>query len=442
MEGSIGKMRQELDVLIRSVSVKLEQAQKVIVLVTNNRMREFGTMEKAFKGWRNIIWQNIAKENLKISWGATMGKLVRKMHHDFLMPWVLKAVFRNWANARGKSKFGKPKREDGSTTYGADGREEFGKLTCILPKTFFNPNFTYENMEAVEVDMEEMQRMHERVLGKTLNCYRAQMSELKEVIAQHQAQADDNQGRMALSRRYPTASLLMGGAGGPGGSGSASGFSGGGSSSTKDPLARAQTRSTESALRDAIDAFSTYDPAFPKQQSLEFRTERLVAYARRVMQENENLHAKLALTEKQRDRVLALRMNTELGPNTSTTRSQLLDDTLLREKLANAEAARDEAQLDLVRAKQQLVTVQQMHQLAFLKMLQQMVDMRSKVADQLPYNPVVEQCDLVLQQLERQGGLFAVGQEKAQVLPGRIGWRKFLYASWHFFRLFRDENVR
>lgn len=56
-----------------------------------------------------------------------------------------------------------------------------------------------------------------------------------------------------------------------------------------------------------------------------------------------------------------------------------------------------------------------MHQLAFLRMLQQMVDMRSKVSDQLPYNPVVEQCDLIMRQLEDQGGLFAVGQEKAQV---------------------------
>ena len=43
------------------------------------------------------------------------------------------------------------------------------------------------------------------------------------------------------------------------------------------------------------------------------------------------------------------------------------------------------------------------------------VDMRSKVKDQLPYNPVVEQVDLILKQLEMQGGLFAVGQEKAQV---------------------------
>lgn len=77
------------------------------------------------------------------------------------------------------------------------------------------------------------------------------------------------------------------------------------------------------------------------------------------MQENENLHAKLALTEKQRDRVLGLRMNTELGPTQGATRSQLMDDALLREKLATAEAQRDEAQLDLTRAKQQLVTVQQ-----------------------------------------------------------------------------------
>ena len=68
-------------------------------------------------------------------------------------------------------------------------------------------------------------------------------------------------------------------------------------------MARQQGRSTQAALRDALEVFSARDPAFPQQQSLEFRTERLVAYCRLLMQENENLHAKMALTEKQRDRV-------------------------------------------------------------------------------------------------------------------------------------------
>ena len=96
--------------------------------------------------------------------------------------------------------------------------------------------------------MEEMQRKHERILGKTLNCYRTQMEELRSVIAQRQDQADDAHGQLAVARRR----------------------------GREQELPRNQSRSSEAALRDALEVFSTYDPALPKQQSLEFRTERLV----------------------------------------------------------------------------------------------------------------------------------------------------------------------
>lgn len=139
-------------------------------------MRQFGLIEKSFKAWRNTIWQRYDEEKMKSSWGYTMGKLVRKMHSDLLMPWVLKATFRNWANCRGKSRFGKngavknskkkknvpsnasegsehfplspPNRSGGISSYGVE-REEFGNITCILPKCFFNPNHEYKS--AVEV---------------------------------------------------------------------------------------------------------------------------------------------------------------------------------------------------------------------------------------------------------------------------------------------------
>lgn len=34
------------------------------------------------------------------------------------------------------------------------------------------------------------------------------------------------------------------------------------------------------------------------------------------------------------------------------------------------------------------------------------------MAEHLPYNPVVEQCDLILGQLHERGGLLVVGSEK------------------------------
>ena len=81
------------------------------------------------------------------------------------MPWVLKATFRNWANVRGKASFGKAKSTSGNTVFGTKA-DEFGNITCILPKSFFNPHHKYESMQAVEVDMEDMQKKHERILGR------------------------------------------------------------------------------------------------------------------------------------------------------------------------------------------------------------------------------------------------------------------------------------
>ena len=46
-----------------------------------------------------------------------------------------------------------------------------------------------------------MQRKHERILAKTLNCYRQQMEELANAVSSRQKDADDNQGRLAAAAR-------------------------------------------------------------------------------------------------------------------------------------------------------------------------------------------------------------------------------------------------
>ena len=76
------------------------------------------------------------------------------------------------------------------------------------------------------------------------------MEELKNVLALRQEQADNERSRAALARRR----------------GGQSGSSGEGM------FSKPMGRSSEVALKDAVDVFSTYDPAFPKQQSLEVTT--------------------------------------------------------------------------------------------------------------------------------------------------------------------------
>ena len=51
IEGNVGKMRSELDALIQSVALKLEHAQNIIILVTNNKIRNYWGLSMAFKGW-------------------------------------------------------------------------------------------------------------------------------------------------------------------------------------------------------------------------------------------------------------------------------------------------------------------------------------------------------------------------------------------------------
>ena len=72
------------------------------------------------------------------------------------------------------------------------------------------------------------------------------MEELKNVLALRQEQADNERSRAALARRR-----------------------GGQSSGSEGMFSKPMGRSSEVALKDAVDVFSTYDPAFPKAQSLE-----------------------------------------------------------------------------------------------------------------------------------------------------------------------------
>lgn len=246
-------------------------------------------------------------------------------------------------------------------------------------------NYSYDDIQQIHMDMEDMQHHHERILAKTLKCYREQIDNLKNAVALRDAGG---------SGAVPGAGGIGVGGSDLENSNTIGGF--------KNP------RSIEAAFRDASEVFNADDPSFAKQQSIEFRLERLVTYSRRMMQENESLNNKINIVTKQRDRVLALKMK---GEDNMAQRHPMMDEFVLRERLAKAEAERDVLKQDLTRTRQQLYAVKEVTQLNFIKTLQKLVDEKSGIMDLLPRNPVFAQADSILKSLDSHQALFPVYEE-------------------------------
>ncbi len=203
-------------------------------------------------------------------------------------------------------------------------------ISNILPRSYYKEHYKMEDLHEIHRDFEDMQLHHERILAKTLDCYRSHVTELERVIrAGGVNKVGSGGGRMPGNHSMPGFNAdTMGQHPGQIHNGTTTdmGMSGG----NWDPKnwltvpIQETVRSAERAFLDVQRSFRVAGPAQRKgsgpvrggngpnvqaqrHESLMFRMERLAIYGRHMLLENARLHKKVNLLERQRDRVLALR---------------------------------------------------------------------------------------------------------------------------------------
>ncbi|CAD7944928.1 unnamed protein product [Amoebophrya sp. A120] len=392
VETSVGAMRGEIEEIVENVALRMEQAQSVVEMAISNQLSQRVRRKITFHAWLNVVHRRVELQDLGKRAGVFVGDQVAK-HKK---PTLLKLAFREWQR---NGRLEKYKNSDLQSTNNAF------NISSILPKNFYqhkeNNGYVigdggYGSVEDCLDDMEDMQRHHERILVKTLRTYRDQMSSLKQAFqaAQQEAQAAASRG----------------------------GRSGGGS------LAQ-QLRSVE-GVYDAAER-AQENPVYAREQSMEFRLERLVTYARRLLQENDLLTSKMQLVTKQRDRVLALRM---MGATSSSglrgmssvmsegatdlqtaggaggdasklreTTGPVLDELVIREKLAVIENERDALKLENAELKSNALKQKSEYQLQFLQAMQKLIDSKSQLGEE--DNPVFKHADALIRELGMASGV-------------------------------------
>ena len=61
-------------------------------------------------------------------------------------------------------------------------------ITSILPESYWQKSYTFSDINRIHLDMEDMQKQHEKIMYKTLQCYKHQMAEMARALkmAQHE----------------------------------------------------------------------------------------------------------------------------------------------------------------------------------------------------------------------------------------------------------------
>jgi len=388
VETSVGAMRGEIEEIIENVAVRMEQAQHVVELATANQLSQRVRKKIMLRAWRGFL---LRKKKLA-DFGRRAGVFVGDQIERNVAPALLHLTFREWNRCRKSAKFSASDLTVGNVF----------NISSILPRRYYDEQGHqqglgtngngYNGVTECLSDMGEMQKHHERILVKTLRTYRTQMTELKAAFAQAQEEA-------SLARQTRAAT----------------------SQSTQMSTAgSSQLRTVSGAYNAAAVAVVSEDPAAPRVASLEFRMERLVTYARRLLQENDMLSAKLQVTAKQRDRVLGLKMKALSGPDAASragedsgSSANLLDEAVIRERLALVENERDNLKVEIAELKQANGKQQQKARLDFLGMLQKLVDEKAAFGEE--DNVVFQHCAGLLEQFAEGE---AAEQEAADAAAG------------------------
>eukprot|EP00392_Amoebophrya_sp_AT5.2_P013554 g13683.t1 len=364
VETSVGAMRGEIEEIIENVAVRMEQAQHVVELATANQLSQRVRKKIMLRAWRGFL---LRKKKLA-DFGRRAGVFVGDQIERNVAPALLHLTFREWNRCRKSAKFSASDLTVGNVF----------NISSILPRRYYDEQGHqqglgtngngYNGVTECLSDMGEMQKHHERILVKTLRTYRTQMTELKAAFAQ----------------------------------------------------AQEELRTVSGAYNAAAVAVVSEDPAAPRVASLEFRMERLVTYARRLLQENDMLSAKLQVTAKQRDRVLGLKMKALSGPDAASragedsgSSANLLDEAVIRERLALVENERDNLKVEIAELKQANGKQQQKARLDFLGMLQKLVDEKAAFGEE--DNVVFQHCAGLLEQFAEGE---AAEQEAADAAAG------------------------